>query len=408
MPQKSKYIINSVLWTLISTVISGAMFQTFLLKKGMEEETVGQIVSLMQFVQMTVIFVFSKFIDKVKNVIRFTAASHLLYLPLFLAMAALCFTTGNRPLLLMITAVIACFGAGLYNVLSYKIPFHIMDMKDYGVWTGVSAVVAAVFMLALTVALSLFQKQLGYFPTMRWFYPLATAGAVLFAVMTASYKSVDFLPKTDKQQKIALLRYRPFTLLIVPNLIRGFCAGVIALAVTIGSANGQLEKNTAAVLLVITQTVGIPANYLYTKLTGREPILILTGSIGLLGAVSFIGLFRSTGFLVCYGVAYFCLCIINVAVPVLVARVVDYRVVGQYNGWRIMLNTAGIFLASAVCMPLVKALGASAVWITAGVMQLISGGVYYCYGKRLLADAPAQNTTEESVPTPRGEGESES
>ena len=379
MSQKTKYIVNSILWTLISTVIGGAMFQTFLLEKGVSENNVGNFVSLMQLVQLVVIFAFSKFIDRIKNVIRITAYSHLLYLPLFVLMTLLCFSEKTYYIPLVVCAVIACIAAGFYNVLSYKLPYHIMDMKYYGLWTGASSVFAAVFMLILTSLLSFFQSRIGYFPTMKFFCPFAVISAAVFFAMTASYKREDFIPETKAEEKISLLRYKPFTALIIPNLIRGFCAGIIAMAVTIGYSTKQLNAESAGILLVINQTVGIPANILYTKLTGKEPMLILAGSAGILASVSFIGFSGSTGFLIFYAIAYFCLCIVNVSVPVLVAEVIDYKVAGQYNGWRILLNTAGILLASVVCMPFVNKFGSTAIWIIAGMMQFLSGIIYFVY-----------------------------
>lgn len=382
MSQKNKYIVNSILWTLISTVISGALFQTFLLEKGISEENVGNLVSLMQFVQLVVILVFSKFIDRINNVIRITAYSHVLYLPLLVLMSVLCFSSNTYFNLFTAFAVVACIAAGLYNVLSYKLPYHIMDMKFYGNWTGSSSVCAAVFMLILTSALSFSQNRIGYFPTMKYFCPFAVVCAAAFSAMTASYKKVELIPESESEEKISLLRYKPFTVLIIPNLIRGFCAGMISMAVTIGYSTKQLDADSAGILLVINQTVGIPANILYTKLTGKEPSLILISSIGILASVSFLGFSGSTGFLICYAIAYFCLCIVNVSVPVLVARVIDYKIAGQYNGWRILLNTAGIFLASVVCMPLVNNAGSSLTWILAGLMQFISGVAYFIYCKK--------------------------
>lgn len=381
MSQKTKYIVNSILWTLISTVISGALFQTFLLEKGISEENVGNLVSVMQFVQLIVILIFSKFIDRIKNVIQTTAFSHLLYLPLFVMMIILCFSRNTYFVPFVVCAVIACIAAGLYNVLAYKLPYHIMDMKNYGKWTGSSSVYAAIFMLIVTSLLSFSQNRIGYFPTMKFFCPFAVVIALSFSAMTASYEKVDFIFETKTEEKIQLLKYKPFTVLIIPNLIRGFCAGIIAMAVTIGYSTKQLNADYAGVLLVINQTVGIPANILYTKLTGREPKLILISSIGILASVSFIGRFNSIGFLVCYAIAYFCLCIVNVSVPVLVAGVIDYRIAGQYNGMRILLNTAGIFLASVTCIPLVNKFGSTATWIFAGAMQLVSGFVYFIYCK---------------------------
>jgi len=395
--QKTKYIVNSILWTLISTVVSGAMFQTFLLEKGVSEDRVGSLVSLMQFVQLVVILVFSKFIDRIKNIIRTTAVSHLLYLPLFVLMAVLCFGKSINITALTVTAVIAFIAVGMYNVLSYKIPYHIMDMKNYGKWTGSSSFFAAVFMLILTSLLSFFQNKIGYFPTMKFFCPFAVMVAIAFSAMTASYDKVELIPENKSEEKISLLRYKPFTVLIIPNLIRGFCAGIIAMAVTIGYSTNQLNAESASILLVINQTVGIPANILYTKLTGKEPSLILISSIGIFASVSFIGFFGSTGFLVCYAIAYFCLCIVNVSVPVLVAGVIDYRVAGQYNGWRILLNTAGIFIASVSCMPLVNNFGSSATWIFAGLTQLASGFAYFIYCRKSALIGESIKNQEEQL-----------
>ncbi len=380
MSQKSKYIINNVLWTLISTVIIGAMLQTFLLEKGFSEEKVGQYVSIMQFVQMAVIFIFSRYVDRVKNIIKLTASSNLMYVPLLVLMSVMCFK-GSSFVLMMVFGITAYIAVGLYNVLAYKIPYHIMDMQNYGKWTGISGGIAAAFMLALTFSLSMLQKKIGYFPTMKFFYPIVTVGAIAFAVMTASYKQIDNIPVSEEKKKIFLLKYKPFTVLIIPNLIRGFCAGIIGMAVTIGYADDKLNSESAGILIVLTQIVSIPANYLYTKFTNKEPILILLFSIGILGSASLMGMLDSTGFLICYGIAYFCLMIVNVAVPVLVTRIVDYEVVGQYNGWRILLNTAGTFLASVLCVPMVNKFGATFTWITAGVMQVASGIVYFVYCK---------------------------
>ncbi len=388
MKQKTKYVINSIIWTLITTIITGAMFQTFLLEKGMPEEQVGSFVSLMQFVQTFSVLLFSKFVDRIKNVIRFTAFSQLLYLPLFIFMAVLCFKTGKGYIsVLTVLGVIGFSAAGLYNVLTYKIPYYIMDINQYGKWAGVSAIFASVFMFLLTTALSAFEKNHDYFSVMRVFYPVASVCVVLFFLITLSYKKTDYIKEekkktAKKENRISLLKYKRFTVFIIPNLIRGFCNGILTMAVTIGYSTKQLDVRTAAVLLVIMQTVSIPANLVFTKLTGKEPLLILLSSVGIAAPVFVIGFTDSTGFLVLYGIAYFSLMILNIAVPVLVTRIIDYRIAGEYNGWRMLLNNGGIFLASFLCMPMVNTFGATATWITAGVFQLISGSAYFIYCKR--------------------------
>ena len=376
MSQKAKYISTNVLWTLLSTVITGAMLQTFMLERGIAENAVGQYVSLMQFVQMAVIIIFSKFVDRVNNIIGITAKSILLYFPLLVMMLVMCFTNGNF-ILFTAFGIIAYIAVGLYNVLCYKLPYHVMDMQYYGKWTGLSGSLAAMLMLALTSALALAQKKYGYFQTMKFFYPLIILAVIFFAGITASYKQINNIPIKEEMKTYPLMKYRRFTVLILPNLLRGFCAGIIGMAVTIGYASNKLDSSTASILIVITQSVSIVANYFYTKFNNKDAPLILIGSFGILCSVSLMGVLNSTGFLICYGIAYFSMMVINIAVPVFVTKTVDYQVVGRYNGWRILLNTAGTFAASVVCVPLLTKFGATALWITAGAMQVISGIAYY-------------------------------
>lgn len=195
-------------------------------------------------------------------------------------------------------------------------------------------------------------------------------------------KPVSNQPKSNEGRKISvfyLFRYRPFMVLAIPNLLRGFFSGLIALAVTIGYFTGHLNADGAAVLLVITQLVSLAGSLCYTLFAGKEGSVLLASSILAALCLFFMSLFNTTFFLIFYGVAYFFVAVINVAVPAAVARLIDYEVAGQYNGWRMLLTTFGTFLASLVCVPLLQKIGVVAVIGMAGVGQVICGIVYFCY-----------------------------
>ena len=84
-------------------------------------------------------------------------------------------------------------------------------------------------------------------------------------------------------------------------------------------------------------------------------------------------------FLVFYGVAYLLINIINLAVPVAVVRIVDYKVAGQYNGARMLLHTLGTFFASLSCGFMLNKFGTFSTLLLAGITQVISGFSYYLY-----------------------------
>lgn len=385
---KVKYYTTTVLWNIISILTSGALLQTFLLEKGLTEDTVGYFFAAVQFLQIVIMLFFSGLMDRVRHVIRITALIHLLDLPLFVLLFAMCFTAGGdytAPVFLC--GLICNVAIGLYNILAYKLPYHIIDMKEYGHVLGVSSLLGSFFSLLVSLLLTFLQQAAGYFSAMKIVFATGFVAAALFAALTFSLRPVQSgIDRTEeKTKRINLLRYPPFTQLILPNLLRGFCLGMLSMAVTIGYFAGLLDKSGASVLLVITQAVSIAGSLLYTFLAGKERILLAVTGVCMAVFIPLMALFGPVPFLIFYGIAYFCLIIVNVAVPVAVTKIIDYEVAGQYNGWRMLLNTVGTFLASLVCVPLLRGVGTFVTLLITGLAQLAAGLLYaYCLRKRGL------------------------
>lgn len=375
---KYKYYATYILWSAISVLTSGALLQTFLLEKGLSEDVVGYYFAAVQFLQIIIMLFFSPLMDRVRNVIRTTALIHLLDLPFFALLFAICFLSGGNFLIPVFACGLVCnIAIGLYNILSYKLPYHVIDMKDYGHITGVSSVLGGVFTLLLSLLLTFLQQAAGYFPAMKIVFGVGFAAAVLFAVLTASLKKLgNGATEVRKQKQINLLRYEPFARLIAPNVLRGFCTGILTMAVTVGYFAGKLDATGASVLLIITQAVSIAGSFFYTFFAGKERILLAVTGVCMAVFIPLMA-FGNTGFfLAFYGVAYFCMMIVNISVPVSVAKVIDYEVAGQYSGWRMLLNTLGVFLASLVCVPLLRTVGVFFTLLLAGLAQLAAGLLY--------------------------------
>ena len=84
-------------------------------------------------------------------------------------------------------------------------------------------------------------------------------------------------------------------------------------------------------------------------------------------------------FIAFYGVAYFFLHLINTAVPIVIVKIVDYDVIGQYSGWRMLLHTLGISISGFVCIPLFNLIGVIPTMVLSGGTQLISGIAYHIH-----------------------------
>ena len=110
-------------------------------------------------------------------------------------------------------------------------------------------------------------------------------------------------------------------------------------------------------------------------------IPLFSGGIALFLILMFV-VKGTTAFLVMYAGMYFCLNIVNYAIPVAVTQIVDYKVMGQYTSWRMLLNAGGIVIAGFVCIPLLEAVGATATMAITGGAMLAAGLVYYIYMKK--------------------------
>lgn len=156
---KNRYYLSSICWNVISVLTSGALLQTFLLEKGLSEQTVGFYFAAFQLLQLLILFLCSGLLDRMKNIISTTALVHLLDLPLLILLLVLCFVPYSFPVPVFLCGLVCYIAIGLYNILTYKIPYHVIDMKDYGKVLGKSGFLGSGFTLLLSLLLIFLQKK---------------------------------------------------------------------------------------------------------------------------------------------------------------------------------------------------------------------------------------------------------
>jgi len=382
---KIKFFLQTVFATIVNTVVVGSVLQTFMLEKDISEDSVGLYFSVMQVIQILTILFFSKLADRIKNVIKAYGVLYLMYIPFILVLICLCFYDSEGVLLpIMIFGIVANLAMGLSNILTYKLPYHIMDMKNYGSWNGIAGLLSSVIAFLFSFMMTFLQKKFEYITAVKYIYIATLVLAVLAAVVTFSMKRVESnnIKKSGDTNNISLLKYKPFTVMVIPNLLRGFNSGIVSMAVIIGYFVGLLDSFSASVLLIVTQVASVLGYVVYTWFAGREKTMLLVCSIVMLLSLPGMIMKDTTVFLAVYGIAQMMITIIGVAVPTAVVRLIDYEVAGQYNGGRMLLHTAGTFFASLLCSTMLKTIGPPATLIVAGFAQLVSGVWYFWYLKR--------------------------
>ena len=135
MSNIKRYCIHTTAYNVGFTFCTGVVMQTFLLEAEFSAEQVYVLNSLMQVMQVAMMLVLTFLSGKIKRVKTVTSISCL-----SLSVLTAVFLMGAiNPELIKHGYVIAVFvvagvsyvGVGLYTILSYCLPYYIIDMKDY-------------------------------------------------------------------------------------------------------------------------------------------------------------------------------------------------------------------------------------------------------------------------------------
>ena len=391
MNNNTKYLIQSTIYSTALLMIAGSVIQSFLLENGMSETVVTAYLSVVQIVQVSVMLVLSLVIDKIKNVLRVFAWTQILQLSLFLSLAFLCVAGGMhitfKYLLVFFTGIVTNIIQAVYNVVCYKAPYHIIDMTEFAKITGKQGVIIGLSGIIVSAVMSFMTSHVDYNMAMLCFFVFGTICVLSSFFLSISYTPV--MPKTHHShgevKKVSLLKYKPFYLLILPNITRGFCLGILSVSMTVGFSMGITDKSSGAVLTLLLQIATVISCLIFTFIAKKnnDGIIILVSTVLLAISMPAMIVGKSLGiFYVMYFFANFFISFINNAVPVAVTKVVDYEYIGQYSSWRMLLHTLGVALSNAVVTPLMSAVGSMGLMLIAVICQIFSGIAYFIFLKR--------------------------
>ena len=384
MNNETKLHIQWILYSLIVFILNGTLLQTFLLENGLDEQAVTFSLSVLQIVQMLTIFLFSGIVDKMKRIKKLSAFSFLLCVPINIYFICLAFNPGtDTPILFLVLGTAFNVFLGLYNVITYKLPHCVIEIERYGIFTAYSNLFCCVISLFASLGIVVLQSFITYFAVMRLIYIISLVFTAMALIITLSMKeNQPTVIEEAAKQRVNILKYKPFTALIIPNILRGFCFGILGMAPTIGYFTGDINSSSAATLVTVTTISTVVGSLVYTALATRvkEKHILVFSSILIFIFVSLMVVFKNTAaFITLFGLAYFFLHLINTAVPIVVVKIVDYNIIGQYSGWRMLLHTLGVSVSGFVCIPLFNLIGVFPTMVLSGAAQLVSGIAYYLY-----------------------------
>ena len=348
------------LYCLSTALSSASVLQAFFLKMGMAEGTVSYYTSFTQAVFLVFSLLFAGTADRYR---RTKSASTLLFFmnaAALLFQTALCFLPESSRLFCAAAFAIGAL-VNISNtvrvVFDYKMICGVIPVERYSLYSSVSGIVCGVvgilpgFLLPLCYA--------------RWEYREVTlavfAVSGLFCALAGALNGcLCLLPRRDERtdppekKRIGsvrkVLRRRDFRLLALPNFIRGFGAGVIAVLPLFAMRDAGIPKEQSALLSGIMNAATFFSCGVYGFARHKR---IPSVTAGLTGACLFLSFCTAFlwGKVWFFAVLFFAYCGYNIvcyAIPDAIYQRVDESVISTYHTWRMALTTLGTVFSTAV------------------------------------------------------------
>lgn len=384
-----KYYGERCLLAMIHVLNVGSVIQTFLMEQGISEQVVSNYMAILSVVQMVVMLSLSGKIENVKNVIKGYALTALAQILLF---AVLIYFSIHNALpvdikygVILVAGVVTNVFYGANVILNYKLPFHVLDMGQYGKVMGKSGIISGLAGTAFSALLAYCVGRYDYFQVMTVFFGVGAVMILIMTVIIFLYVPVrgvvdEEKPKTSK----SIFGYKVFHTFCIPDLLRGFAAGLFSVVTVIGYYYDILNVQIVGVMTVAIYITTIISCYIYSKIVNQNnnrKIILLSSVLMMIFLPGMLVGKSVTVFCVMYVIVHFAYTLINYAVPVMVTEMVDYEYIGQYSAWRMLLHTGGTAAAGFVATYMLEWFGGIPTLMIAGGAQLLSGAVYYLYNR---------------------------
>ena len=386
--KKNKYI--TVLTCSIRTIAllcsTGPVMQAFLSSLGFSSELIYIHTTVVQTMNVIVIFLCSQWADN-GNIIKRTALVEIPYAALYLCFLPICLWKSNSiETFLILTGVSALqsVALALYTVCDYKLPYYIYLPEDYGEVLAVSGIISALLSLGAGILISWFAQFVSYNYLML---VASIASAFLMGVsallhyMHEPIEKEKLAPRLDENKdksKVTIyriIRYPVFTRLIPANLFRGFCYGTMTVMATIALELGYGTDIATALVTVQSAAMLIGCALFGFCVHKYHPKkMIFVGSLTFI-LLPLVLVRNNVIFLTVFAVTYLGRTLVDYGVPAYLRIAVPVEIAGPYNAWRMILHNGGTLIATAIA----ALIPVECLLVATMVMQIVSGLNYYMF-----------------------------
>jgi len=390
MSNQVKYYIARAMMAVVLMFTAGGIVQSFFAERGMSVSQISTYTATVSAAQVVIMILNIFVADRVKDVKRTYAILVLCQAFFCVLMLPFSILTGFDVKMLFGAALVGCCiqntFVGFSNVLSYRLPYLIVDMKEYASLENINGIVSGVVSIAAGALISTMTLMFDFGRIMA----VGFFVSILFCVASFGlYNSMHIknIPIEEKKNPFTLakLMRKDFVYFYLPNFLRGLCMGLMNVIAVICMKNITTNESVLSFLVTILSVSSIVGCSVYQALRKKISTVQLYAACSVLMFIllPLMLLGRSSVvFCIIYffvGMAYN---IINIAGAVYITEFIGYEDIGMYTSVRLIVMTAAQAISGAFIGMLIDSVSSVLIVGICGACQLISGIFYYLWDLR--------------------------
>lgn len=402
---KSNFIklwLSDAAYAVASALSTGSVLTAFFLRGGISEGQIGGYLSVIQLVNFAISMllagVSSRSKDTRRPLFRITAVSGAVT-----ALHALFCLFGTDtpvffPTVLLIGCVIAILTA-LRTIYSYKLPCEVMDLRYYSVYAGYQGLFIGAAGISVGFLLPLFYEHYSFMTVTGCAFALSGIFHLLSATLVYRLVPCGTTDTPDETQLesrggsvfagvAALWKHKAFRALLLPNILRGFGAGLISMYSVFVISEGIFTEETVSLTTAALNIGTLLSCFIYVWAVRKIGIPMT----GLLGCTVFVLLcFSVLGSpmvcLILYTAAYVGYNMVCCAIPDMIYRSVGSDIISLFQTWRLAMTQLGLTVSTALYSILIEQISVIWILVIGTAAFLLCGVGYYLYYKVYSKDA---------------------
>ena len=385
-----KYILMNSFLAIAQIFATGQIMQGYLAHIGFSTGKISAYVSFSNIVQVVCMAMLFFFADKIKNMKRTIKICFYIMTLFFVLLTGMQFVKIGMDLMfvfLLVSSGVYYASYAVKAILDYRMPYAIIDMKNYGKLSSLTSIVGQVLSISVSFVFSVLVAVFDYDAVILSCFVAGILFLLMAAVVTGCFETNNVFEEKKTPALADIFREKSTLQLAPMHFIRGIVNGCFAMATVIFISNVSNDVRLTAPLAVILSVGTVLSGVLYLVFIKkiRSTVYTIIGGITAGTALIIMSVTHSTWvFYTVYFIGATGMYFVDNSIPVFISEFVSGRIIGGYTTIRMLTTTFGMATGNMLVGIFSENNILSGGIATIGIVAMLTGFIFYIYDKKVV------------------------